>query len=123
MTGRLARIYQATIAVSLGVAFSASDPAWAQSKSGAKIAQGTQTILNQLSSRGMKVTLTTRAEVMRRAGGSLANRSGGGVPGCGENACICTGAECLGDIANACKTDTIHCVPSDDGPVCVCEQE
>lgn len=87
------------------------------------VAQNSAAILDQLRSGGARVTVTTEAQVMRRAG-SLASRAGGGVPACGENACICTGSECLDVISsNKCDEDTWHCVPSDDGPVCVCEQK
>jgi hypothetical protein len=123
MTGRLPRKYAAAIAIALGASLSTPQLALAQTKSGTTMAQGTQTIFNQLQARGAKITMATRAQVMQRAG-SLANRSGGGVPACGDNACICTGSECLDVIdSNKCNEDTWHCVPSDDGPVCVCEQK
>ncbi len=87
------------------------------------MAENSAAILDQLKSRGAKITITTKAQVMRRAG-VLASRTGGGVPVCGENACMCTGAECLDVISsNKCDEDTWHCVPSDKGPVCVCAQK
>jgi hypothetical protein len=87
------------------------------------VAQNSAAILDQMKARGAKITIATQAQVMRRAG-ALASRAGGGVPACGENACICTGSECLDVISsNKCNAATFHCAPSDDGPVCVCEQK